>query len=124
DESSPEWLWLTSLYGRLGDAVRADGATLVVALFPLAYQLDEGYPFFPQQKLAAFCERNSILSLDLLPAFRRRAKSDIFMLNNSGYHDVWHLTEEGHRASAEELLGFMGGRGLLPAAGAGPRERR
>ncbi|HWS56683.1 MAG TPA: SGNH/GDSL hydrolase family protein, partial [Pyrinomonadaceae bacterium] len=51
DESSPEWLWLTSHYARLRDAVRADGAALVVALFPLAYQLDEGYPFFPQQKL-------------------------------------------------------------------------
>ncbi|HEV3469043.1 MAG TPA: SGNH/GDSL hydrolase family protein [Pyrinomonadaceae bacterium] len=123
DESSPEWLWLTSLYLRLRDAVREDGARLVVALFPLAYQLDEGYPFLPQQRLAAFCERNSIISLDLLPAFGRRAKGDIFMLNNSGYHDVWHLTEEGHRASAEELLRLLGERGLLPA-GAGLREGR
>ncbi|MDQ3803758.1 MAG: GDSL-type esterase/lipase family protein [Acidobacteriota bacterium] len=117
DESSPEWLWLTSLYTRLRDAVRADGATLVVALFPLAYQLDEGYPFLPQRRLAAFCERNSIISLDLLPAFRRRAKGDIFLLDNSGYHDVWHLTEEGHRASAEALLRLMQEKGLLPAGG-------
>lgn len=123
DESSPEWLWLTSLYLRLRDAAREDGATLVVALFPLAYQLDEGYPFLPQQRLAAFCERNSIVSLDLLPAFKRRAKGDVFMLNNSGYHDVWHLTEEGHRASAEELLRLLGERGLLPAR-AGLREGR
>jgi hypothetical protein len=115
DESSPEWLWLTSLYTRLRDAARADGARLVVALFPLAYQLDDGYPFLPQQRLAAFCERNSIVSLDLLPAFKRRAKEDIFLLNNSGYHDVWHLTEEGHRASADELLRLMQERGLLPA---------
>jgi hypothetical protein len=124
DESSPEWLWLTSLYGRLGDAVSADGATLVVALFPLAYQMDDGYPFLPQQRLAAFCERNSIVSLDLLPAFKRRAKGDIFLLDNSGYHDVWHLTEEGHRASAEALLGFMREKNLLPAGGGGVREGR
>lgn len=107
DDSSPEWLWLTSIYGRLRDAVRADGATLVVALFPLAYQLDEGYPFLPQQRLAAHCERESMLCLDLLPALKRHPKEDVFLLNRSGYHDVWHLTERGHRVSAEELLRFM-----------------
>lgn len=113
DESAPEWLWLTSIYGRLRDATRADGATLVVALFPLAYQMDDGYPFFPQRRLAAYCERHSLTCLDLLPALKRHPKEDIFLLDKSGYHDVWHLTEEGHRVSAEELLRFMREKGLM-----------
>lgn len=107
DESTPEWRWLTDIYLRLRDAARADGARLVIALFPLAYQLDEGYPHLPQRKLVAFCERNGIPCLDLLPAFRRRRKEDVFLLERSGYVDVWHLTDYGHRVSAEELLRFL-----------------
>jgi lysophospholipase L1-like esterase len=117
DQSSPEWLWLTDIYVRLRDAAREDGATLVVALFPLAYQMDDGYPFLPQQRLQDFCRRQSIPCLDLLPAFKRHAKRDIFLLDRSGYQDVWHLTEYGHRVSAEELLRFMDERNLLPAGG-------
>jgi lysophospholipase L1-like esterase len=119
DDAAPEWLWLTDIYGRLRDAARADGATLVVALFPLAYQLDEGYPFLPQQRLRRFCEQNAIHCLDLLPAFKRHPKRDLFLLERSGYQDVWHLTEYGHRVSADELLRFMHEQRLLPERGRG-----
>jgi|GEM_PF-747619 len=114
---TPEWRWLTDLYARLDDAVRADGARLVVALFPLAYQLDEGYPFFPQRRLASFCEGRGVPTLDLLPALARRGKGRVFMLNNSGYYDVWHLSEEGHGVAAEELLRSLAAQNLPPAAG-------
>jgi lysophospholipase L1-like esterase len=119
DDASPEWRWLTDIYLRLRDAARDDGAQLVVALFPLAYQMDEGYPFLPQQRLLRFCEQHSIPCLDLLPAFKRRPKRELFLLERSGYLDVWHLTAEGHRVGAEELLRFMRERDLLPAAGGG-----
>ncbi|HZI19437.1 MAG TPA: SGNH/GDSL hydrolase family protein [Pyrinomonadaceae bacterium] len=112
---TPEWRWLTDIYGRLDGAVRADGARLFVALFPLAYQLDEGYPFFPQRRLAEFCERRGVPALDLLPALARGGKARVFMLNNSGYYDVWHLSEEGHALAAKELLRALSARGLLPA---------
>jgi lysophospholipase L1-like esterase len=118
-DDTPEWRWLTDIYARLDAAVRADGARLFVALFPLAYQLDESYPFLPQRRLAEFCEARSVPALDLLPALAGRGKSRVFMLHNSGYYDVWHLSEEGHQLAAEELLRSLGARGLLP--GAGPR---
>lgn len=115
DESSPEWRWLTGIYDQLHRAVREDRAELVVVLFPLAYQLDEGYPFFPQRRIAEYCERNSIPCLDLLPSFKRHRKEEVFLLQDSGYYDVWHLTGYGHELAAEEILSFMRGKGLLPA---------
>jgi lysophospholipase L1-like esterase len=114
---TPEWRWLTDIYTRLDAAVRADNARLFVALFPLAYQLEAGYPFLPQRRLASFCEQKGIPTLDLTPAFARRGKERVFMLNNSGYYDVWHLSEEGHRLAAEELLRSLAAQELLPARG-------
>jgi hypothetical protein len=114
---TPEWRWLTDIYTRLDAAVRADDARLFVALFPLAYQLEEGYPFLPQRRLAAFCEQEGVAALDLTPTFARRGRGRVFMLNNSGYYDVWHLSGEGHRLAAEELLRSLAAQDLLPAQG-------
>lgn len=124
DESSPEWRWLAGIYDRLHEATRTDGAALMIAVFPLAYQMDEGYPFFPQRQIADYCARNSIPCLDLLPSFKRRTKQDVFLLNNSGYYDVWHLTEAGHEMTATEMARFMFERGLLPPHAATRESKR
>ena len=116
DETSSEWRWLTSIYSQLHAAVRADQATLIVALFPLAYQLDEHYPFLPQNQIGEYCKQNSILYIDLLELFRQHPKESIFLLRNSSYprsNDIWHLTEYGHELCAEEILHFLQGEKLL-----------
>lgn len=107
DRTSPEWRWLASIYDRLNDAVRADRAKLVIVIFPLAYQLDPHYPFLPQERIVEYCRQNSIPCIDLLPSFRRHPKEDIFLLDKQGFYDIWHLTEYGHRLSAEEVLRFL-----------------
>ncbi len=113
DETSPEWRWLTSIYNRLHSAVQADQATLIVAILPLAYQLDEKYPFFPQNQIAEYCRQNAILCIDLLPSFKQYPQEDIFLLNNSGYYDIWHLKEFGHKLCAKEILRFLHEKKLL-----------
>lgn len=123
DEASPEWRWLTSIYDRLHDAVRADRARLVVALLPLAYQMDEGYPFLPQEKIAGYCRQRSIPCIDLLPALRRHPKGSVYMLGRSGYDDIWHFTELGHELCAKELLRFLNDEGLLASENEGSAGR-
>jgi hypothetical protein len=118
---TPEWAWLTNIYDQLNEAVRKDNARLVIVLFPLAYQLDENYPFFPQKRLAAYCQQRGIDCLDLLSPFAAHGKASVFMLNNSGYYDVWHLNRRGHRVAAEELLRFMSEKGLLAGEGSAAR---
>jgi hypothetical protein len=115
DESSPEWQWLTSMYSRLQHAVTGDGARFAVALVPMGYQLDEGYPYFPQVRLAEYLEERGVPCLDLLPALRAEGKERVFMLSRSGYYDVWHLTPRGHLAAAQALADFLRDKNLLEA---------
>lgn len=107
DRNSSEWRWLASIYDRLHEAVRAERAQLVIAIFPLAYQLDDSYPFFPQERLADYCREKSIPCLDLLPAFKKHSKEDVFILDKEGRDDIWHLTDYGHTLSAHLIQGFL-----------------
>lgn len=114
DRTSAEWQWLGSIYDQLNDAVKNDHGQLVVTMFPLAYQLDANYPYLPQNRMSEYCRERSIPFLDLLPTFRQAPKEDSFLLNQESFYDIWHLTEEGHRKTAEELMRFMRERNLFP----------
>ncbi len=107
DDSTPEWRWLISMYSRLRQAAAGDGARFAIVLFPLAYQLDDAYPYLPQQRLAAYFNACGTPCLDLLPELRAARSEHPFMLSLSGYYDVWHLSPQGHRAAAEAIARFL-----------------
>lgn len=120
DYSSPEWNWLRSILNQLKEAVKRDGATFVILIVPLAYQLEEDYPYFPQKLIQRYCEENSIYFLDLLPAFRKNRGERIFIgaIAREGfrdYVDIWHLTPRGHLLAAKEIKAFLLRTGLLQA---------
>ena len=122
DYESPEWQWLRSIYGRLREAVEEDAARFVLVVVPLAYQLEAGYPYFPQKLFERFCREERILCMDLLPALRRRSTSDFqSSANDWGYDDVWHLSQEGHEVMAHELATFLMDSGVT---GGGASENR
>ena len=107
DYDSPEWVWLRGMYDRLADEVASDGAQLAIVFLPLAYQMDAEYPFLPQSRFARYCEEGSLICLDLLPAFRERGGETLFLGEQPGYIDIWHLSERGHNVVAAELLAFL-----------------
>ena len=107
DYDSPEWVWLRNMYDRLADEVASDGAQLVIAVLPLAYQMDAGYPFLPQSLFDRYCEERSLLCLDLLPAFRERGGEPLFLGEQLGYIDIWHLSDRGHAVVAGEFRTFL-----------------
>ena len=107
DYDSPEWVWLRNMYDRLADEVASDGAQLVIIILPLAYQMDAGYPFLPQSLFARYCEERSLLCLDLLPAFRERGGEPLFLGEQLGYIDIWHLSDRGHDVVAGEIHAFL-----------------
>ena len=113
EDSSPEWQWLTSTYRRLGEAVAEDGAKFAVALFPLAYQLEEGYPLIPQERLQKHFDDRGIPCVDLLPSLRIHPPSDVFLLDDGAHYDIWHLTPHGHQVVAEQLAEFLVEQGVL-----------
>ena len=107
DYDSPEWVWLRGMYDRLADEVASDGAQLVIIILPLAYQMDAGYPFLPQSLFDRYCEERSLLCLDLLPAFRERGGEPLFLGEQLGYIDIWHLSDRGHDVVAGEFRAFL-----------------
>jgi len=123
DETSPEWQWLIGIYKQLEEAVQADHGSLAVVLFPLAYQLGDGYPHNPQGKLADHFSKAGVACLDLLPVFRNHIERGLFLLDRYGCYDVWHLSEEGHALTAQALAEFLNSESLLPPLNAARSSR-
>lgn len=100
---SEEWRWLTGLYQKIHRATESDGIPLVLAIFPVAYQLDENYPHHPETLFSEYCTAEKIDCVDMLKPFRHEGKEKIFMLDKERGYDIWHLTEDGHRVTANVL---------------------
>jgi lysophospholipase L1-like esterase len=107
DDTSPEMAWLRKMLDELNDAVMEDGATLIIAIFPMAYQVDPDYPLSPQRNLLKYCRQHAVPCIDMVQSFKGYSKEDLFMLKESNYTDWWHLGKKGHRISAEILLKFL-----------------
>jgi HEAT repeat protein len=94
----------------LREEVLADGVAFAVVLFPYGFQVTKNAP--PprvQQAFAAFCERKGMTCLDLLAPMRARGESTFI--------DESHLSAEGGRVAAAEILGAK----LLPHRSYVPR---
>jgi lysophospholipase L1-like esterase len=101
DYDSPEWKWLRSVYEQLRTAVEGDSARLVVLVLPLAYQLEEGYPFRPQEQFRRYCAEAALSCVDVLDTLRAHRGESPFPTPPGA--DIWHLTPAGHRIVAAEL---------------------
>jgi len=73
-------------------------------MYPLEYQLVDGYPFFPQETMFTYCATNNILFVDLFPALRANKRSNQVFI---GSGDVWHLSRRGEDVAAEEIQRFL-----------------
>jgi lysophospholipase L1-like esterase len=123
DWDSSEWRWLRGILDRLVSAVEADGARFVLAVAPLAYQIDPDYPFLPQALVARYCAERGIACVDLLPALREYPVEQTYLLNFSGVYDIWHWTSVGHQVAAAAFEGFVLDHGLIPEVDAGAPHR-
>jgi lysophospholipase L1-like esterase len=103
DPASPQWRWLRGVYGRLRSETQKDGARLVILVVPLAFQLEDGYPFRPQDTFAGYCAEAGIACVDVLGAMRAHRAEGMFPPPSDGWADVWHPTAAGHRVIAESL---------------------
>ncbi|MFO0755977.1 MAG: GDSL-type esterase/lipase family protein [Byssovorax sp.] len=116
DETTAESRWLRGQWEKLGAAVSADGGTLVILIMPLLTQLEDGYPFLPQEQLLRFCQDKGILCLDPLPALRKHRDEKVFLgqepPGDPPVRDIWHLSPRGHAVVAEEIASFLSAHGL------------
>jgi len=111
---SNEWRWLRSIYKKLNRAVADDGGKLIIVVTPLSYQIDPSYPFIPQSNFARYSKESKIPSIDLLPEFRKLKNLELYLKQSDGYLDIWHLSEEGHKAAARIISDFLKTNKFLP----------
>jgi lysophospholipase L1-like esterase len=114
DYESPEWRWLRATYAELRRSVEADGGRMALALFPLSYELEDGYPFDPGPAFARYCRESALLCVDLREALRARRGEGVFAPYRGPGSDVWHLTMRGHEVAAEALVDALTEARLVP----------
>jgi len=102
--------WMTRKIKELRDFSSERGVRFVVVAFPVQPQ---AYAVFdsplidkPQRELAAFCGKQGIPFLDLLPILKQRKSEPL-------YFDNCHYTPHGHAVVAGAVLGFLRDSGAL-----------
>jgi len=118
DQTSPESQWLRKMLAEISREVRSDGIPVAFIIFPLSYQLEEDYPYKPQEKWMEYCAQMAVPCLDLLPVFRDDGGEKLFMGRHAGHpRDIWHLSSRGHEVTAGALKNFLIRENLIPVSG-------
>jgi lysophospholipase L1-like esterase len=96
------------------DLLWSSMARLAVVAVPYGPQLekehlkwDRRYVLFPQAKISEICSESGIPLLDLHPVFLASSGTKLFS-------DGIHLTDEGHKLTANSIFDFLLREGLLP----------
>ena len=103
-DATAEWRRAQQNLLTLRDMAASDRARFGVATFPMLYGFEERpYPFQPaMDAVESFCRASGIPHLSLLPAFRGRRATDLWVSEINK-----HPNAEGHAIAAEALLPFV-----------------
>ena len=98
--------------------VESTGARYLLMILPAEFQIDRGvaragaasekrrlgeYEIgWPQQRFAVFCRNHDLDCLDLLPAFRRRARRTVLFRKRDT-----HWNRQGHALAVDQLLAWL-----------------
>jgi hypothetical protein len=103
-EQTAEWQRAQKNLVLLRDLAATDEARFGLATFPMLYGLErEPYPFQPaMDAIAAFCREHGIPQVSLLPVFRGRQSSDLWVSTANK-----HPNAAGHALAASVLVPFV-----------------
>lgn len=101
------WIGTHKLMGEMKSLVTAQGASLVVVVFPVSDQvndhfrkLDEAYVLYPQTKIRRICEDYAIPMLDMTDPIYKNGGVGLFK-------DYLHLNPRGNDLVAHDLENFL-----------------
>lgn len=87
------------------------GFSLVVALYPVLFRLDDGYPFRNiHRQIGDFCREEKIAFVDLFPAFEGKRDKEMWV-----HPTDQHPNETAHRLADRELADYILREGILEA---------
>jgi len=98
------WSHIREPLAEMRDLVRADGASLLVAIFPLEFQIEPAYTYDqPQRLIRDICEELGIPVVDATPILRELQESSgtgVFEVRS----DVIHFNAAAHDATATAIF--------------------
>lgn len=123
------WAFFREQFGLIRQTADSVNARLTVVMFPFAPQFrqdllakDEDYVLKPQRLMNEICAEAGVPLLDMYPVLKDAGGAELLP-------DRIHLSDEGHRITADALYEHLLANGLIPAvplatgapAGQGPR---
>ena len=109
-EGNPGWNDARRALEEIGEIGRAAGVRVTVAIFPVLFKLDSGYPFRDlHEKIAAAVRAAGLDSLDLLPAFADSSGPELWV-----HPTDQHPNETALRLAAGSLAEHVATAGLTP----------
>lgn len=115
---SPEWVWLRKQLDIGVQITKEKQVPFMLLVVPLAFELDENYPYDPDRNFMRYCEESGIPCLNLLKDFKGRDPKEFFIMRAGSRFpnlaDVWHFNRNGHRVTADSIAHYLKSRDLLP----------
>ena len=109
------WERTLGFLDRIRAACRDEDVPWILVAFPFQSQLRPEEPaILPQIRTRRWAEQRGVLYLDLLPAFRRQT-TEFQRSPQTLMMDEVHLTAEGSRLAAGELVAFLSRNNLAPS---------
>ncbi len=101
--NSPRWGECKEVLKGLGQVGREDGFSFVVVIFPVMWELNEGYPFRDlHAEVANACGEAGLACLDLLEVYQGRRAEDLWV-----HPTDQHPNEIAHGLAAERIAWFL-----------------
>jgi lysophospholipase L1-like esterase len=102
DPYSIEWQWLGKKLLKMNAVCKANNINLLVAIFPLYYQLDQRYAYADSRRtLMQFCWQNEIPAVDIYDVFEEYSLDTRQVI----YVDQLHPNEIGHNLAGQIITG-------------------
>jgi hypothetical protein len=109
------WAFFREQFGLIRQSADSVGARLTVVMFPFAPQFrsdllakDEDYVLKPQRLMKEICDEAGVPLLDMYPVLKDAGGAELLP-------DRIHLSDEGHRITADALYEHLVANGLIPA---------
>ena len=100
---SPRWSDCKTILQGMERVSQEDGFRFVVVVFPVFWQLDDGYPFAAiHAKIAAFCDEAAIECVDLLETYRNQSAESLWV-----HPTDRHPNEIAHRLAAKRIASYL-----------------
>lgn len=120
EPAEPRWVAAQRALEEAAALAERERFQLALAIFPVLWDLSDGYPFLRiHETVTKFARSSGIPVLDLLPAFAGHRGPELWV-----HPTNQHPNETAHAIAGQALFQFLSIQGMLPPDGPGPYDEQ